>query len=166
MNALQTLKAISMAMCFLVASESTEAFAQFGNSTPASRYFTGRDGIQIPRQPLQRPAPTPQPMNINKGQKPFQDIHRPSTISPYLSLDIVVSDDDGQALPNYYAFYRPQRDQQQNVESQQAEIRRLRQQVRVAGANNALSRKSVPGIPTTGSSSQFMNLGNYYPGLR
>ena len=166
MTASKAPTAIAIVTCLTLISLGSEAFAQFGSSTPASRYFTGRGEIQMPAQSRQRPTPTPQPSKISNGQKPFQNIHRPSTITPYLSLDIVVSDDDGQALPNYYAFYRPQREQQQNVESQQAEIRRLQQQVRVAGANNALSRNAVPGIPTTGTSSQFMNLGNYYPGLR
>ena len=159
-------KPIALMICIAVVAAPTAALAQFGHNTPAGRYFTGRSGVTPPVHPARRPAPTPQPMNISHGQKPFEGIQRPQTISPYLSLDIQVSDDNGQALPNYYAFYRPQRDQQQAVQSQQAEIRRLRQQVRVANASGELSRNPVPGMPTTGTSSQFMNLGRYYPGLR
>lgn len=166
MTAHRSLIAIVFSACIAVAGGSTGAFAQYGYNTPASRYFAGRKAITMPAQPIHRPAPTPQPMNITGGQKPFENIQRPNTISPYLSLDIVVSEDDDESLPNYYAFYRPQREQQQAIESQQAEIRRLQQQVRVANAKNEISRKVAPGMPTTGSSSQFMNLGSYYPGLR
>ena len=159
-------RTVAVMICLLAAAQAVEAYAQLGSHTPASRYFSGRSGLRLPVQPTRRVAAKSQAMSAPNGQKPFQDIHRPSTISPYLSLDIVVDSDDGQALPNYYAFYRPQREQQQAVESQQAEIRRLQQQVRVAGANNELSRNAATSMPTTGNSSQFMNLGSYYPRLR
>lgn len=166
MTASRLLHSIAALICIATVGQSSVAMAQFGQSTAAARYFTGRSGINLPVHPSRRPAPAPQPMNLSNGQKPFSGLHQPRTISPYLSLDIQVNDDNGEALPNYYAFYRPQREQQEAIESQQAQIRRLQQQARVANASSELSRRVVPGMPTTGTSSQFMNIGSYYPGLR
>ena len=131
--------------------------------TAAGRYF-GHGTPSPSNLPQRRAKPAPQPMDVYNGSKPFQQLYREPTLSPYLSLELV--NDDGTALPNYYAFYKPQRDQRQALESQEARIRRLQQQVRVAGSTEAISRNPVVGMPTTGNSSQFMNLGGYFPGLR
>ena len=150
-----------LALLFLASSVATEANAQSGTSTAAGRYFQGGNPI-MPHQPLRRPAP--EPVDTSTSGKPFKNLFREPTLSPYLSLDLV--NDSGTGLPNYYAFYQPQRQQQQANEAQEARIRSLQQQLRTSTAKGAVSRNLTGGMPTTGSSSQFMNLGGYYPHLR
>lgn len=152
-----------LAICLFTTISAEHVLAQNGYRTAASTYFGGGSSRQQPTTG-RLAGPVSQTVNVAARGKPFQNVSRQPTISPYLSLGLVT--DEGTALPNYYAFYKPQREQQQSVESQQAEIRKLRQQVRTARVNTELSRTSVQSMPTTGSSSQFMNLGNYYPGLR
>ena len=156
----------SRSLCFALlvfALIARPATAQSGTQTPAGRYFGGRTAITS-RLPVRNSNPAPQPMDVSGAGKPFEQLQREPVLSPYLSLDLV--NDDGTGLPNYYAFYKPQRDQQQKLLSQEARIRKLQQQLRVAGATRTISQDPVVGMPTTGNSSQFMNLGNYYPGLR
>lgn len=136
---------------------------RLGMPTAAGQYFGGSH-VMLPNQPKRRPAARPQPMESAVGGKPFQTLHREPALSPYLTLDLLNDDDTG--LPNYYAFYQPMRQQQQANEAQEARIRRMQQQLRVANATGAVSRTVQGGMPTTGNSSQFMNLGNYFPGLR
>jgi hypothetical protein len=134
-----------------------------GMTTAAGQYFGGSHGV-LSEQPARRPAPRPQPMNGAASSKPFQNVKREPTLSPYLALDLL--NDDDTRLPNYYAFYQPMRQQQLESDAQEARIRRLQQQLRVSNATGAVSRNPRGGMPTTGNSSQFMNLGGYFPGLR
>ena len=60
---------------------------------------------------------------------------------------------------------KPQLDQQRTNHVQQAQYRRLQQQVRTA-TNAAAAGPTGPyngGTPATGHNSQFMNNGGYYP---
>jgi hypothetical protein len=149
------------ALLFMAGEIAIAANPQAGNTTAASRFF-GRGRTIMPHLPARRPAP--EPMDVSVGGKPFQNIYREPTLSPYLALDLL--NDDGSGVPNFYAFYQPQRQQQQANEAQEARIRRLQQQLRTATAKGAVTRNLSGGMPTTGSSSQFMNLGGYYPDLR
>ena len=151
----------SLALLFLAVALATVANAQTGTSTAAGRYFSGGNTM-MPQQTVRRPAP--EPMDVSGSGKPFKNLYREPTLSPYLSLDLL--NDEGTGVPNYYAFYQPQRQQQRANEAQEARIRRLQQQLRTATAKGAVNRNISGGMPTTGSSSQFMNLGGYYPGLR
>jgi len=136
---------------------------RMGVPTAASLYFSGTHAM-LPNQPLRRPAATPQPMEEPVGGKPFEEIHRAPALSPYLTLDMPNDQDSG--LPNYYAYYRPLRQQQEANAAQEARLRRMQQQLHVADATGAVTRNLHGGMPTTGTSTQFMNLGGYYPGLR
>ncbi len=162
MSALIT-SSFCFAMLFLTGEFAAAANPQEGMSTAAAKYFGGRNTI-MPYRPARRPATAPQPMDISVSGKPFKNLYREPTLSPYLTLDLL--NDDGTGLPNYYAFYQPQRQQQQANEAQEARIRRLQQQLRLATATGAISGNPSGGMPTTGTSSQFMNLGGYFPGLR
>jgi hypothetical protein len=168
MSALKTLS-FCFALLFLTVEFAAAANPQAGVSTAAGTYFGGSNTF-IRYQPARRSAPAPQPMDISGRGKPFENLYRQPTVSPYLALDLL--NDEGTGLPNYYAFYKPQQERQQANEAQEARIRRLQQQLRMttaAGAisrNSSISRISSGGMPTTGTSSQFMNLGGYFPGLR
>jgi hypothetical protein len=90
------------------------------------------------------------------GTYPPPGLNRP-LMSPYFQL---FRDDTG-ILPNYYQFYRPARTVQQGfwlqnraIQSQQAEIRGLTQQL-----NTAQQTQVAP----TGTGSVFMNYSHYYP---
>ncbi len=128
--------------------------------TPAAQYFGGNRGYQ-PNAPTRNHAPAPQQSVEHPRSKPFQNIQQASAISPYLSLDVV---ETTSGMPNYYAFVQPQLQQRAAVEQQNQQIRRLQQQVRIAQAQGIASQPSSNGMPTTGHSSQFMNLGTYFPG--
>lgn len=131
-------------------------------ATPALQYFGGHK-LTIAPAPRPRTAlPTPQPVQLSGG-KPFQAVSRPPSLSPYMGLDMLESD---VGLPNYYAYTRPQIQQRQANAAQQAQLRRLQQQMRMANATGVVSRNPSGGIPTTGHSSQFLNMGGYYPTLR
>lgn len=137
-----------------------DALGQIGPSgqvTPAAQYFGGARAYQ-PVVQAGYDAPAPQPVQLT-GTKPFQNVQQASPISPYLSLDLPAT---STSLPNYYAYVRPQQQQQASLEQQAQELRRLQQQIRVATAHGVVSKNPTAGMPTTGSSSQFMNLGGYY----
>ncbi len=129
-----------------------------GIATPALQYFGSQQKtfVQRPRQQM----PAPQPLQL-RGRKPFQSITRQPTLSPYLSLDALETID---SLPAYHTFVRPQIRQRQASLAQQMELRRLRQQVRSANATGIVSNNPSGGMPTTGHSSQFLNMGGYFPG--
>jgi hypothetical protein len=154
---------ICFALVLLTGEIARGADPRLGMSTAASQYFGGKH-VMLPRQPVRRPAPSPQPMDNNVSGKPFQNVYQEPTLSPYLALDLLNDNDTG--LPNYYAFYEPLRQQQQASQDQEARIRRLQQQLRIANSTGAVARNPQGGMPTTGTSTQFMNLGGYYPGLR
>jgi hypothetical protein len=160
---------LTLASVLLIAGlSSTTALGQVnqGMSTPAAQYFTSRNNGGIQNQyPQQTPglrnhAPAPQTVEIT-GSKPFQNIQHAPTLSPYLALDLIESSTQ---LPNYQAFVQPQLQQRAANDAQAREIARLRQQVRVATSRGVVSRNPTPGVPTTGSSMQFMNMGSYFPG--
>jgi hypothetical protein len=136
--------------------------------TPAAMYFGSRSASNQMSQNQQAGlgmgnyAPTHQPTQVSDG-KPFQDIQRQPTLSPYLALDLVES---STGLPNYTMFVQPQLQQRAANEAQERELQRLRQQVRVATARGVVSKNPTAGVPTTGSSMQFMNVGSYFPSVR
>ena len=140
------------------------AQAQNRTLTPAMQYF-GRGRVSPSLPPLQEArnlTGAPQGVQIARG-KPFQDTVRPPTLSPYLSLDRFESET---GLPNYHAFVRPQIQQQQENRQQARKASRLKQQTRMASAPAAVSRSTHRRPESTGQGSQFLNVGNYFPGLR
>jgi hypothetical protein len=128
-----------------------------GHVTPAAQYFGSARAYQPVVQAAYN-AHAPQPVQLT-GTKPFQNVQLASPISPYLSLDLPAT---STSLPNYYAYVQPQQQQRTRLEQQAQELRRLQQQLRVATAHGVVSKNPTAGMPTTGSSDQFMNLGGYY----
>jgi len=131
-------------------------------STPALKYFGRGRYTQFARPQSRRQAPlTSTPQLV--GGKPFQNINRGQTISPYLSLDTIQT---SEGVPNYYSRVLPKIQQQRANQTQAAELRQLQQQVRTASYSGMISNNRNGGVPTTGHSSQFLNNGRYFPGLR
>lgn len=134
-----------------------------GYNNPAMEYFgKSRPHFYVAQQAQRSlPAPPPAPAsNMVQRSKPFSNVRSGPTISPYLGLDIRES---GVGLPNYYAFVRPQLDQQQQNQVQQAQYQRLQRQFNTAVGGPAITGD---GMPTTGHATQFMNPGGYYRQLR
>lgn len=136
-----------------------------GQNNPAINFF-GLSRSQRYTQPAPRaatPAPALQPVAANNAPKPYATLRQSSNISPYLNLD---AREDEFSLPNYYAFVRPQLDQQQFNHTQQLENRRMQQQLRMAAVGASLGAGAGGGLPTTGHGTQFMNAGSFYPAVR
>ena len=90
--------------------------------------------------------------------KPFTGLPDTPTVSPYLNL---FREESADAAPNYFAFVRPQIQQQAALREQQQQLRTLERQVRQASI----------GAPATagGRSSQaarYGDTGRYYSGWR
>ncbi len=144
---------------------SSKAYRRYPSaSNPALEYFVSTPAPPPRVAPRQR-VPAPRPLQLARlGRKPFSNVQRPPTISPYLSLDIPQS---GSALPNYYQYVRPQLQQQRANRAHQAEIHLLRQQLRSKTSTGIIANNPAGGIPTTGRSSQFfLNTGGYFSGGR
>jgi hypothetical protein len=133
-----------------------------GRSNPALDFYGGSKALAYAPQSRPLPLPAPVPVQTRPTAKPFSGVQQASAISPYLMLDARETPD---GLPNYYFYVKPQMDQRRVNQAQQAQYRRLQQQVRTASAAGAATNPNG-GIPTTGHSAQFMNNGGYYPGLR
>jgi hypothetical protein len=134
-----------------------------GRNNPSFRYFGGSAAASAYAPQAARSLPAPRPVNITPNAKPFSGVQQASNITPYLGLD--AGRETENSLPNYFLYVRPQIEQQRMNHVQQAQYRRLQQQVRTAGAPGVVSNPGG-GIPTTGHSAQFMNNGGYYPTIQ
>jgi hypothetical protein len=132
-----------------------------GRDNPALRYFTRSQAHFATTQMAGRPSlpAAPRP-TVSARSKPFSSIPAGPTVSPYLALDL---QENGVGLPNYYAFVRPQLEQEQQRQVQQVQYQRIQQQFNAASGSPAFSNG---GLPTTGHSTQFMNPGGYFRNLR
>ena len=79
-------------------------------STPALKYFGKNFHTNIQKPKTRRPAPLPQRIQY-QGGKPFQNVNRGPTVTPYLQLDTLES---SVGVPNYYSRVLPQIQQQKN----------------------------------------------------
>ena len=93
------------------------------------------------RTPIQAGPPQP----IRQQIKPFNAVYREPTISPYLNL--YREEDDTQSAPNYYAFVRPQLEQNDANRLQQGEIQRLTRQLQSRSPTMAAPRYQPTGTP-------------------
>jgi hypothetical protein len=98
------------------------------------------------------------------GGKPFQNIQRQPTLSPYLALD--AAPESSTSLPNWHLFVQPQMQQRNAGEAKARELMRARQQIRVATARHIVPESAPAGMPITGTSTQFLNMGSYFPAAR
>jgi len=140
----------------------TSNYQTTGRSNPALDFYGGSRSLAYAPQSRPVPLPAPVPVQTRPIAKPFSNVQQTSAMSPYLALDVRESET---SIPNYYLYVKPHLDQRRLNHVQQAQYRRLQQQVRTATAGGAVSGPNG-GIPTTGHSAQFMNNGGYYPGLR
>lgn len=135
-----------------------------GRSNPALSFFGGSRALEYaPQGGTQAALPAPLPVQSAGVQKPFTQVPQHPTVTPYLALDQF---ETGEGLPNYYMYVKPQHDQYSVNQVQQAQYRRLQQQIRRSNPGVITPASASGGMPTTGHSTQFMTHGGYYPGLK
>jgi hypothetical protein len=133
-----------------------------GRSNPALDYYGGSPALAYLPAGRSQALPTPLPVQTGAALKPFTSVPQHPSVTPYLALDQRESD---VGLPNYYLYVRPALEQQAANNVQQAQYRRLQQQMRRGAPGAIVPEGTSGGIPTTGHSTQFLNVGAYYPGL-
>lgn len=158
---------LSIAALVACAPSALHAQATRGLTTPAAQYFMNRqvNAAADAHASIQmlNPRPVREPQQVG-GSKPFDHIQRPPTLSPYLGLDAVP--EGATSLPNWHTFVQPQLQQRNSAESRARELIRTRQQMRVATARYLVPENPPASTPITGSGTQFLNVGGYFPGLR
>ena len=91
-----------------------------------------------------------------RGGKPFQAVQSQPTISPYLYLNAGTS--SASPMTNYFAFVRPQLEQQESGRQQQREIQQLRTQLQKISSNGTGSQPSA----NTNSAAHYMDTAQFY----
>ena len=98
------------------------------------------------------------------GAKPFTNIVRRPTVSPYQNL---FREDLGDAAPNYNSLVRPQLRAQEFAERQNRQNAQVYQQLQKIAAGSGFSYQGSRQImPTGGYSQTFRNTGGYFPTRR
>jgi hypothetical protein len=113
---------------------------------------------QMPGPVPVQSAPRPQP--THRGGKPFQAVPTQPAISPYLYLNAGTT--NASPMTNYFAFVRPQLDQQESSRQQQREIQQLRSQLqKVSSAGGAPQQSGAPS-----AAAHYMDTAQFYRGLQ
>jgi hypothetical protein len=113
----------------------------------------------------QMPGPAPvqsasRLQTTRRGGKPFQAIQAQPTISPYMYLN--AGTNTASPMTNYFAFVRPQLEQQESGRQQQREIQQLRTQLQKISSNGTGSQPSA----STNSAAHYMDTAQFYRGLQ
>lgn len=148
--------------CATAQVQQTSYVSPANRTTPALRYFGRGRYSQAPQRQTQQRVAATRPVQPTHG-KPFQEIDNRPSLSPYLGLDMVQTNE---GIPNYYLRVLPQQQQRDAEQRQAAELRKLQQRARLAHAPGIVGGVRAGGVPTTGRSSQFMNDGGYFPTIR
>ena len=121
---------------------------RFARSTP----------VGLPRRMPIQPSETQRSV---PRHKPFESAESRPTITPYLNL--YREETDSQVLPSYYAFVRPQLEQQESALRQQRELeQRERRPARGSAAAGAPVVGGGPGVRSLPA--RFMNTAQFYNG--
>jgi hypothetical protein len=138
-----------------------------GRNNPALAFFGGSRALEYaPQGGAQRrvaPQPAALPVQTVAAQKPFTTVPQNPIVTPYLGLNQLETAD---GLPNFYMYVKPQLDQYAVNQVQQAQYRRVQQEIRRSNPGVITPAGASGGMPTTGHSTQFMNNGGYYPGMK
>ena len=100
----------------------------------------------------------------SRGSKPFTNIVRRPTVSPYQNL---FREDLSDEVPNYNSLVRPQLRAQEFAERQNRQNAQVYQQLQSIAAGSGLNATGSRQImPTGGHGTTFGNTGGYYPRRR
>jgi hypothetical protein len=111
---------------------------------------------QMPRRTPIQPAAMGQ---MAHDGKPFQGVTASTTISPYLNL-FRDEERETESVPNYYAFVRPQLDQQEALAQQQRELDRRGRQLNHRPPGGSAQYQS------SGGPARYMDTAQFYGGWR
>lgn len=111
--------------------------------------------------------------SVGSRSKPFSDLQRSPTVSPYLNLfgNQILQDDQGRfiAAPltsdNYSNLVRPQLNQQSVNQQLRQQTRALNQRVQQIAAQPQTNPSGAQDIMATGHPTQFMYYSRFYPQL-
>jgi hypothetical protein len=109
---------------------------------------------RVAGQMTQRAISAPLP-----GSKPFADVPRAPTLSPYLNL---LREGEAGGLPNYFTFVRPFQEQQEANRRQQQQMQRLGDEVQSVSRQILYPGQEASAVRPTGFQTVFMNHLNYY----
>jgi hypothetical protein len=112
---------------------------------------------------LPGPAPVQSASRLQttrRGGKPFQAIQSQPTISPYLYLN--AGTNQASPMTNYFAFVRPQLEQQESGKQQQREIQQLRNQLQKMSSNAGGAQSSS----NPSAAAHYMDTAQFYRGLQ
>ena len=168
-------------MLAVVSASVTDAHAQSGfaefrlnninNQNSTARFSTNRVQNQIYRNSLPRfGLPNLNNTNVfssrarNTPQKPFSDVSRGSSVSPYFGL--VGTNNLAGSVQNYYSLVRPQLEQQRINERTREVQMRQQQQLQSVAAQPPYAVTGDNDITVTGHPAVFNNTLGYYPGLQ
>ena len=102
---------------------------------------------------------------LRRGQrgssKPFANVQRQPTLSPYLNLLRNDGDDLG-GMPNYHTFVRPVLEQQRTNRRTGRQIQGLNQEVQAVNRQLAHQPSQATMLRPTGHETVFMNFSHYY----
>jgi hypothetical protein len=105
----------------------------------------------------------PSPMAAAVGEKPFSNYTPPPVYSPYMNL--FRNDNDRGRINNYYNLVRPMVEQQNLNYQTQNRLQSLQSTTRQQGSQlQQIDQRVMPSSPF-GSNPNFMNTGQFYPGL-
>jgi hypothetical protein len=138
-----------------------EAPAMNHTKMPAGFYASPEARSTLSQMP--GPAPVQSASRLQttrRGGKPFQAVQAQPTISPYMYLNAGTS--TSSPMTNYFAFVRPQLEQQEAGRQQQREIQQLRNQLQKMSSNGAGSQSSA----NTNSAAHYMDTAQFYRGLQ
>ncbi|HEX5472231.1 MAG TPA: hypothetical protein VFW73_10105 [Lacipirellulaceae bacterium] len=108
---------------------------------------------EMPRPMPVEPAPLVQAPR--RGGKPFNAVQSQPTISPYLYLN--AGTPNSSPMTNYFAFVRPQLEQQQAAQQQQHEMQQLRAQMQKLSSGGGMQTPAESNV-----SAHFMDTGQFY----
>ncbi|HVT30663.1 MAG TPA: hypothetical protein VHE81_21825 [Lacipirellulaceae bacterium] len=101
----------------------------------------------------------PRSPSTSRGGKPFQSVQSQPTISPYLYLS--AGTNNSSPMTNYFAFVRPQLEQQEVNRQQEHQIQQLRRQLQKMSTVGAGRPQGLnPSV-----AAHFMDTGQFYGGV-
>ena len=160
-----------MMVVVVLAATEFDLSATNGQGTPitnqtrrALAFYGGQSALntlsEMPRRsPILPNSNGPMPHN----GKPFQTASTGPTVSPYLNL-FREEEATTEAAPSYYAFVRPQLEQQAANQQQQRDIQQLQRQLQATSATRVVPQYRAATVPGTGTPARFMDTAQFYGG--
>jgi hypothetical protein len=118
--------------------------------------------VTLSQFPARTPIQAGPQQPIGRQIKPFNTIYREPTISPYMNL--YREENDSQGAPNYFAFVRPQLDQNEEIRMQQMEIQKLSRQTQGRARTTVPQQYRAAGNSNRSTPARYMDTAQFYGG--